>query len=176
MDAITGVGKLMEGFALTLDSVIGQAFEEWNTLPNGSSGSSKPKGTSRAAPPPQRQAAAAGGVSSSSGSALAPRQQGAAPQAAAVPAGWQDFSIDGKENDSGVAAAQAPAPLSRAAGTKAGGGAPGAGPRQAHMTSFMSKLDAASEQEVQEWRKRAQQLASELQRVRAQQEEYQRLR
>ncbi|EFN54446.1 hypothetical protein CHLNCDRAFT_135865 [Chlorella variabilis] len=40
----------------------------------------------------------------------------------------------------------------------------------------MSKLDAASEEEVAEWRRRAQQLASELQRVRAQQEEYQRLR
>ncbi|PRW59883.1 hypothetical protein C2E21_1370 [Chlorella sorokiniana] len=177
MDAITGVGKLMEGFALTLDSVIGQAFEEWNTLPSGSSSSSRPQGTGRAAPLPQRHASTAGGISSSSGSALAPRQQqGAAPQAAAAPAGWQDFSIDGKENDSGAAPAPAPAPSSRAAGAKAGSGASTAGGRQAHMTSFMSKLDAASEQEVQEWRKRAQQLASELQRVRAQQEEYQRLR
>jgi hypothetical protein len=40
----------------------------------------------------------------------------------------------------------------------------------------MSKIDAASEQEVAEWRRRAQQLASELQRVREQQAEYQRLR
>ncbi len=170
MDAITGVGKLMEGFALTLDSVIGQAFEEWNTLP--SSGSSRPSAAGKLVPRPQRHAPTAGGTSSSS--ALAPKQQAAAPQAATVPAGWQDFSIDGKENDSGAAAA-APS-SSRAAGAKAGSGAPVTATRQAHMTSFMSKLDAASEQEVQEWRKRAQQLASELQRVRAQQEEYQRLR
>lgn len=174
MDAITGVGKLMEGFALTLDSVIGQAFEEWGTLPSTGS-SSRPRGTGRAAPLPQQQAPLVGGTSSSSssGSVLAPKQQGAAAQAAAAPAGWQDFSIDGKENVSGAAAAAA---SSRAAGAKAGSSAAGASARQAHMTSFMSKLDAASEQEVQEWRKRAQQLASELQRVRAQQEEYQRLR
>ncbi len=29
IDALAGVGKFMEGFAITLDSVIGQAFEEW---------------------------------------------------------------------------------------------------------------------------------------------------
>jgi len=31
LDAITGVGKLVEGFAVTLDNAIGQAFEEWGT-------------------------------------------------------------------------------------------------------------------------------------------------
>lgn len=31
IDAIHGVGKLVEGFALTLDNVIGQAFEDWSS-------------------------------------------------------------------------------------------------------------------------------------------------
>ena len=48
-------------------------------------------------------------------------------------------------------------------------------PRQARLTSFMSKIDAASQQDVHEWRLRAQQLATELQRLRVQQEECQRL-
>lgn len=35
LDAISGVGKLMESFALTLDTVIGQAFEDWGTPKSG---------------------------------------------------------------------------------------------------------------------------------------------
>lgn len=31
IDAIHGVGKLVEGFALSLDNVIGQAFEDWSS-------------------------------------------------------------------------------------------------------------------------------------------------
>lgn len=163
MDAISGVGKLMEGFAITLDHVIGQAFEEWNAdAPPGTAG-----GSARKAAASRR--AAAGGGGSSGGSALTPSQPRAALRAAAAQpaADWAD-----KENAVG-------------GGGGAGGGdgaqrvrqgAPRAGTQTAAAASLMSKLDAASEQEVAEWRKRAQQLAGELQRMRAQQEEYQRLR
>ncbi|KAL4458185.1 hypothetical protein ABPG75_013050 [Micractinium tetrahymenae] len=159
MDAIGSVGRLMEGFAITLDTVIGQAFEDWGTQPQ-----MGPK------------------------QALAGRPMPAAGRSSAVAAA-------GKENAGAQApAGKDPAALRAAAGAAATatkprqqqeqqGASGGAGnvsastsARQAHITSFMSKLDAVSEQEAAEWRKRAQQLASELQRMRAQQEEYQRLR
>ena len=151
MDAISGVGKLMEGFALTLDNVIGQAFEDWGP-PSG--GKCKP----------------ARRPTASSGSPLQARPQRAArPAPPSQPESWQDFSAPGKEN-AGVAVQPAAATKAPAAAGASSSG------RQPHITSFMSKLDAASEQEVAEWRKRAAQLAGELQRMQAQQEEYQRLR
>lgn len=154
MDAISGVGKLMEGFALTLDHVIGQAFEDWNT----GAGPGSAGGSARKAAASRRAAAAAGA------SALAPSQPRAELRAAAAhPA--DDWAAGGKENaGAGDGGAQ-----------RARQGAPRGGATAA-ASSLMSKLDAASEQEVAEWRKRAQQLAGELQRMRAQQEEYQRLR
>lgn len=188
MDAISGVGKLMEGFAITLDTVIGHAFEDWGTA--GAPSSSR---ATRPVRRPPGMAPAGGSGASSSAPAAAERQ--AVPQlavAAVASAGgqgeWQDFSAPG--GDSGSRARQTAGGKENAGGqaaAAAGAGAGAAKPRppsagtrqqqqQPHITSFMSKLDAASEHEVAEWRKRAQQLASELQRVRAQQEEYQRLR
>ena len=163
-DAITGVSKLVEGFALKLDTVIGQAFEEWAPP----SGSRTDHAAAAAAAAARREAPSEASPlhSTASPQQLAPQQPGSA-EAATV--GWGDFSVDsaspsGKEN---VSPQPAPAGKERARAQ--------ATARQAHITSFMSKLDVASEQEVQEWRRRAQQLAQELQRMRAQQEEYRRL-
>jgi hypothetical protein len=186
MDAISGVGKLMEGFAITLDTVIGHAFEDWGTAGAPSS--------SRATRPVRRPPGTApvGGIGASSSAPAAERQAVPQPAMHAVASAsgqddWQDFSAPG--GDSSSRTRQAAGGKENAGGqvaAAAGAGAakprpPSAGTRQQqqqqpHITSFMSKLDAASEQKVVEWRKRAQQLASELQRVRAQQEEYQRLR
>ncbi|KAI3435638.1 hypothetical protein D9Q98_001696 [Chlorella vulgaris] len=150
IDAISGVGKLMEGFAITLDTVIGQAFEDWgsNLQPARSGkgaaqvpGASAPRsGAVRAQPAPKRGADAAAHVGAAS---------------------------SGKENAGGAV---------RAVSKQGEPAAAQPASRQPHITNFMSKIDAASEQEVAEWRRRAQQLASELQRVREQQAEYQRLR
>lgn len=171
MDAISGVGKLMEGFAITLDTVIGQAFEDWGTTLQ----PSRPGKPARRLPgaPSSSGAAAAGqravvADTSASGAGTLRAEQGARR--------GLDAAGD-KENAAGVARVAGKQQAPRAAGRHAAvgqGGVPSS--RQPHITSFMSKLDAASEEEVAEWRRRAQQLASELQRVRAQQEEYQRLR
>ncbi|KDD74033.1 hypothetical protein H632_c1634p0 [Helicosporidium sp. ATCC 50920] len=57
LDAINGVSKLMEGFAVTLDNVIGQAFVDWGTPsargPRESPSSSRPCGPTP--PPAHRQ-------------------------------------------------------------------------------------------------------------------------
>ena len=168
MDAISGVGKLMEGFAITLDTVIGQAFEDWgSTVQPGRAG----KPLRRLAP---QTSSASIGTADVQRSAAEPRPSIPA-TARCKHAGWQDFDDEGVENSS-AASQRSAAPLARAASkqqaTVGGQGVAAAG-RQPRITSFMSKLDAASEHEVAEWRRRAQQLAGELQRMRKQQEEYQ---
>lgn len=145
----------MEGFAITLDSVIGQAFEDWG-------GSQPPPGHKQV--PPRRPAATAshsrtvaGGGKENAGVQAPACKDPALLQSAASRAGPKQQQRE-----------QQGATAGRGSGSSSG--------RQAHITSFMSKLDAVSEQEAAEWRRRAQQLASELQRMRTQQEEYQRLR
>ena len=183
MDAISGVGKLMEGFAITLDTVIGHAFEDWGTAA-GPPGSSRPARLVRR--PPGTAPPAGSGASSSTPAAerqAVPQRATAAAASAAGQDEWQEFSAPGgasgsrarqtaggKENAVVLAAVPAGAGAAKPRPSSAG-----ARQQQPHITSFMSKLDPASEQEVAEWRKRAQQLASELQRVWAQQQ-YQRLR
>ena len=175
MDAISGVGKLMEGFALTLDSVIGQAFEDWGAGSGQASGSKSAALSSKRftsagdAPGSPLQRGARSAAVLAAGEPLRP----SAAHNAAATAGsldWQDFEAgggEGKENTS-------------SSSSRRGGGRQKQSQQPPHVTStstsFMSKLDAASEQDVAEWRKRAQQLASELQRVRAQQEEHERLK
>mgnify|MGYP001810303203 CR=1 FL=1 len=164
MDAISGVGRLMEGFAITLDTVIGQAFEDWGSSGAGNPSSSGKPAPLRRAPPPGRSAAADSWLDAPQHAPSQPARVG---------------KENGGDNTAGVGAGAAGAatkPRQQQGGGAAAAGSATTSGRQAHMTSFMSKLDAVSEQEVAEWRKRAQQLASELQRVRAQQEEYQRLR
>jgi hypothetical protein len=170
MDAISGVGKLMEGFAITLDTVIGQAFEDWGT-PSQPGRAAKPRrpaaATFTAAPAPPATSAAAPAPAHPP-APLQPTVPGSSAAAGGLASSgqgdWDSLgAFGGKEN-------------LRAAAQTSGRQQSAAPSRQPHITSFMSKLDAASEQEVAEWRRRARQLASELQRVRAQQEEYQRLR
>lgn len=166
MDAISGVGKLMEGFAITLDTVIGQAFEEWAT----------PLQPGRAAKP-RRPAAApfAAGQARPAGSTAAADPAPAGPPAPpGIPAAARGLSSSGQGPSLGAAGGKENLGVAGQARGRQQGAAPSR--QQPHITSFMGKLDAASEQEVAEWRRRARQLASELQRVRAQQEEYQRLR
>lgn len=158
MDAIGSVGRLMEGFAITLDTVIGQAFEDWG-------GSQPLPGQKQVAP--RRPAAAA----SRSSTTAAAGKENAGAQA---PVSKEPESARGAAGTAGAACKLPQQQEQQASTARTGSGSTGG--RQAHITSFMSKLDAVSEQEAAEWRKRAQQLASELQRMRAQQEEYQRLR
>lgn len=146
MDAITGVGKIMEGFANTLDSVIGQAFEDWGT---------KAAELVERNPIHARQPAAAGHAAGP----LRPIQPAAGSQAGAGGT-WER----GAECSADQQAKENAAKRRGVAG------------RQMQVTSFMSKINAASELEVQEWRRRAQQLAQELQLIKEQQEEYQRIK
>eukprot|EP00887_Chlorella_sp_A99_P006165 scaffold3.g6165.t1 len=140
LGAIMGVGKIMEGFALTLDSVIGQAFEEWTASPK--------LGAAPAVRAPLRATQAV--------AAPATRQSAAA--------AWDDaFEKGSTPSSSGQTEAQ-----EGGRGQRRG--------QQTRVTSFMTKINAASEGEVQEWRRRAQQLAQELQKLKEQQEEYQRIR
>lgn len=148
----------MEGFAITLDTVIGQAFEDWG----GAQPQPGHKQMSGCQPAPT---ASSSGIMAAAGKENAGIQSHACKESA-VPQGAAS-----------AAEATTQPPQQHGAAVCAGiGRAASASGRQARITSFMSKLDAVTEQEAAEWRKRAQQLASELQRMRAQQEEYQRLR
>ena len=139
----------MEDFAVTLDTVIGQAFEEW--VPSRASTRGSPPEGAAPTRPARGTEAGAGGVQ----------------QAAVAAEQWGDFDLPSQSGKERAVEGQE--------NQAARGNAPRDPPRPARLTSFMSKIDAASQQDVQEWRLRAQQLANELQRLRMQQEEYQRL-
>jgi hypothetical protein len=93
LDAINGVGKMMEGLAVTLDSVIGQAFDEWGT--------------------PSKDGTPAGARGRSPASVAAQQRQRRArreaeeqqrEKIAAAPAdGWGDFDVADTETKQGAA-------------------------------------------------------------------------
>lgn len=102
LDAINGVGKLMEGFAVTLDSVIGHAFQGAPSKAGGECGavqeaelrqhvSRRSVATLPAATEPQQQQQ---------------QQRGARgltlerPTSAPLTNGWEDFDVENKENRS----------------------------------------------------------------------------
>lgn len=145
---------------MTLDSVIGQAFEEWSV-------GRSPAAVPCASPSPL-------GAVQPPPAAEASQRQLLQQQVSATADAWQDSFETG-----------APAVKENVRPQRPGGGGqhskaaaldrPGTG-RQTQVTSFMSKINAASEGEVQEWRRRAQQLAAELQRIKEQQQEYARIK
>lgn len=120
LDAITGVGKLMESFAMTLDSVIGQAFEEWGT-PKSAERPAAPRALQPRNGPPPRPSQQAG-----------PEARKAA---AAAAAGTGQHGGGGATRGSSSAAAR---------GSGAGPRSAGAALKQAHMTSFMERVTDAS--------------------------------
>lgn len=174
LDAINGVGKLVEGFAVTLDTVIGQAFDEWGATPRPSKtpvGKNKPVGTSAARSTTKPSLASAGG----SGPAT--------PQAPQEDA-WGDFEVDDSKEDSGFEDVGLPK-LTRTATKEVS-----SKPRQGSQPPIVPTLNLPgispapvpsvaqgdSAKEILQWRRRAQILQKELRKLRAQKEEYQKVR
>jgi hypothetical protein len=145
LDAINGVGRLVEGFAVSLDNVIGHALDDWAPVAPAAPGREpkkkmvKPVGV---LPPPPPAAAGRGQVKDN----------------------WDDFDVEneGEAPCSSSSSGRTVAPR-RTAGTP---GAPAATPSALPTTS----QNAAKE--IQQWRRRAQILQKELQKLRAQRDEY----
>jgi hypothetical protein len=118
LEAINGVGKLMEGFALSLDNVIGQAFDEWGSVPAGgrpagqapgrATNSRQPSVGARRAPAPAgaraeapvlpgRSSAAAAGRADGLDAVAAPPEKENRPQAA--PGAPANIAADGRPSD-----------------------------------------------------------------------------
>lgn len=125
LDAINNVGKLMEGFALSLDNVIGQAFEEWGT----------PKAAARPQPRPAQRPLASVDENTDPRAAPPAAAAAAAPKAHPAAEAWGDFPIP-QQHGGGLDSAAATAISVPAKCPDAGKPAP--------KTAFMSKLDAAS--------------------------------
>lgn len=157
IDAINGVGKLVEGFAVTLDNVIGQAFEDWGTPKNANRNVNRP--ISNRAKAPVRSTHS----NQTTGSQVVP------PPKAVVGEDWGDFDVD---NESEFAdensAPQAPSELN-VLSTKMTGTSSQAANGQCNRIK-------AGQDEVLQWRRRAQALQKELQRLRAHQDQYKKLK
>jgi hypothetical protein len=149
LGAINGMGKMMEGLAVTLDSVIGQAFDDWGTPIKAGSAPRRRTPGSRAAP--------AGGERQ----ARRPSPQKAAPETCTPADAWGDFDIANKEH--GSARSAAARPQRRAS----------RGPLAPTPTNLAVDVGKEEEEEdTQQWRRRAQVLQRELQKLKAQHEEY----
>ena len=190
LDAINGVGKLVEGFAVTLDTVIGQAFDEWGGTPRPSKTplgkNAKNNKITRSSSLATKSAAKS--VAATGGSGPVTPQ---APQQEA----WGDFDVDEREEASANVEEDSAPLLSRSSKTAAAAGhdkvsttklAPGPhtpkvptlnlpGISPAPVPSVAQGSDSAV-QEVQQWRRRAQILQKELKKLRAQKDEYQKVR
>ena len=159
LDAINGVGKLVEGFAVTLDNVIGQAFEDWGT----------PKAAGRAGKKKITRPI--------NGRSMTPTVDGhrgnASPTSAAVSVGpkspqesWQEFELDEHEGGGGQFRlsenGNTTTPLATAAAA------------DGVLSSIFRGGETAKE--THQWRRRAQILQKELQKLRAQRDEYKKVK
>lgn len=158
LEAINGVGKLMEGFALSLDNVIGQAFDEWGSVPAGG----RPAG-----PAPGRASISRQTLD---GARKAPLLVGRSSAAAAGRVDGLDAAAAPPEKENRPQAAPgAPANI-------AADGRPSDRMRQKLMSPLRSKLGDASEADKQQWLNRVQSLQQELETLRKQHGEYQRVK
>ena len=194
LDAINGMGRLVEGFAVTLDTVIGQAFEDWGT-PNAPGREGKKKIVKPIGILPARKTSAV----------TVQRQE--------KDSEWGDFDIDDQEgtfigrsssfnlsqNEEdgdvvGEAAAMGQKKKSVTTPLRSFPGAPAASPpsaSQSHYSTFYTPTAPSSQprnttatttttargsKEVLQWRRRAQILQKELQKLRAQRDEYQKVK
>jgi hypothetical protein len=159
IDAINGVGKLVEGFAVTLDSVIGQAFEDWGT-PKNATGNANRSIRSRDMPSSRsthRKTVAIGA------NHLVGSQNNAAKEE------WGDFDVDNEsdfadENTSPQAPNEPNVLFTKTTGVST------------QATNGQRNKDKAGRDEVMQWRRRAQILHKELQRLRGHQEQNKKLR
>jgi hypothetical protein len=130
LDAINGVGRLMEGFALTLDNVIGQAFDDWGT----------PKAAAA------RKKAALAGSERTPSTAEAPRAR--LPVADSVSSrradDWGDFDMESEKENATV---QLQKQKQQQTGKEQA--AKEASAKGRLNTSLMSKLDAATSERQQ---------------------------
>lgn len=153
LDAITGVGKLVEGFAVSLDNVIGQAFEEWGTgTPQRASSKAGKRSPEKRQPAPLERTP----TRATPSSVTSPKT----PQDA-----WGDFDIAAEDRVSEI-----DVPLTFKCARVPERASTGSTTTQAVAPGTRRK--AATAEEVQQWRRRAQVLQRELQKLRAQKEEY----
>lgn len=127
--AFTNVGKIMEGFAVSLDNVIVQAFEDWGTPKAGSNGNEHNNGEFDSE-----------AVEQETSMPTSNRKQRIE--------SWQDFE-DGENEENHT---------------------------PSHRISARPPLSSAARKDAEQWRKRAQILHRELEKVREQQKEFQRLK
>jgi len=168
LGAFGSMGKFVEGFAVTLDAVIGQAFDDWGTPKapgrEGKKRIIKPVGT---LPSPSQLP--------SSAVEAPPRKSGSHE--------WGDFNVEEEQNEASVGGMLTPGSAARSLGAvsiapaSSGGGGqgttitPGAPAAIPHSTTIPARGQTAKE--IQLWRRRAQILQKELQKLRAQRDEYQ---
>jgi hypothetical protein len=173
LDAFGSMGKFVEGFAVTLDTVIGQAFEDWGTpKAPGREGKKKVLKPVGMLPSPTQL---------SPSSSEAPAQPAARGRNSHQ---WGDFDVEEEHNGElgGLltpgSAARSLAAMSIAPASAGGGRAatatPGAPAASPYTTTIPAKGQTA--QEIQLWRRRAQILQKELQKLRAQRDEYQQVK
>lgn len=168
LDAFGSMGKLVEGFAVTLDTVIGQAFDDWGGTPKapGREGKKKVLKPVGMLPSPTQL----------------PLSASRAPQRERSSHEWGDFNVEEETSEAFVGGMFTPGSAARSLGAisiapnSAGGigqgittpGAPAASPP---TTAIPEKGQTAKE--IQLWRRRAQIVQKELQKLRAQRDEYQ---
>ncbi|KAL4541934.1 hypothetical protein Ndes2526B_g06427 [Nannochloris sp. 'desiccata'] len=164
LDAFGSMGKLVEGFAVTLDTVIGQAFEDWGT----------PKAPGREG---KKRVLKPVGILSSP-SQLSSSASGAPPKERSSQQ-WGDFNVEEGQNEALVGGTRTPGSAARSldavditpASVNGEGTFPGAPAANPYTTTIPAKGQTAKE--IHLWRRRAQILQKELQKLRAQRNEYQ---
>jgi hypothetical protein len=172
LDAFGSMGKFVEGFAVTLDTVIGQAFEDWGTpKAPGREGKKKVVKPVGLLPSPAQLTSSGRSGADGDGEGL-PRGRSSSHQ-------WVDFDV---EEEQGLGSLLTPGSITKSLGATsiapvsaggAGGGCstPGAPAASPYTTNISAKGQTVKE--IQLWRRRAQILQKELQKLRAQRDEYQ---
>lgn len=175
LEAITGVGRFVEGFAVTLDNVIGQAIEDWGTPTRAKAHQASEIGVDNYNNKNGHQQQVDNISRRDGTSPPSSKQLAAIDDWGNDDDGWGDFGIDDeyeKEEDSSSSMVQQKKKEEQQKSR-----------RSNHtITPFMSRLESVStdgssnDKEKNEWERKALAMQAELAQLKKQQEDYKRLK